>query len=279
MADFCMRFPGGLAKALTLSYDDGVMQDQKLIEIMVKHGLKGTFNLNSGVYAPEGTVYPVGTIHKRMTEKEVSALYTKNGMEVATHGYTHPNFTKIPKHLVTKELTDDRSKLESQFDCIVRGHAYPYGAFNKEVETVLENVGLVYARTVNSTHNFNIPGNWLELNPTCHHDDPMLFSLLDTFNGKNDDWGHPMMFYLWGHAYEFDEKNNWTRIEEFARIAGGRSDVWYATNIEIYDYVKAYEKLVVDINISKVYNPTGFSLWFSYKNKTYEVKPLEIISI
>ena len=46
-------FPGGLKRALTLSYDDGVEQDVRLIEIMNRHGLKGTFNLNSGAYAPD----------------------------------------------------------------------------------------------------------------------------------------------------------------------------------------------------------------------------------
>lgn len=53
-----MRFPEGRLKAVTLSYDDGMDQDIRLIEIMKKNGLKGTFNLNSGLYAPEGTVYP-----------------------------------------------------------------------------------------------------------------------------------------------------------------------------------------------------------------------------
>ena len=41
-----MRFPDFKEKALTLSYDDGVFQDRKLIEIMSAHGLKGTFNIN-----------------------------------------------------------------------------------------------------------------------------------------------------------------------------------------------------------------------------------------
>lgn len=86
-----MRFPGGKKKALTLSYDDGVEQDIRLIDIMKKNGLKGTFNLNSGCYAPEGTVYPVGTIHRRMTKNQVTKLYSESGMEVAVHGLMHPH--------------------------------------------------------------------------------------------------------------------------------------------------------------------------------------------
>lgn len=67
MASLFMRFPGGRTKSLTLSYDDGVQQDIRLVDILNKHGLKGTFNLNSGLYAPEGTVYPKGQFHRRIS--------------------------------------------------------------------------------------------------------------------------------------------------------------------------------------------------------------------
>ena len=65
-----MRFPGGLGKAFTMSYDDGVQQDKKLISMMRAHGVNGTFNLNAGLFALEGTVYPAGQIHRRMTLSE-----------------------------------------------------------------------------------------------------------------------------------------------------------------------------------------------------------------
>ena len=42
-----MLFPGGKQKALTLSYDDGVQQDIRFIEILDKYGIKCTFNINS----------------------------------------------------------------------------------------------------------------------------------------------------------------------------------------------------------------------------------------
>ena len=70
-----MRFPGGKAKAFTMSYDDGVEQDIRLIEIMNRFGLKGTFNLNAGLFAPEGTVYPKGQISRRLSAKRALELY------------------------------------------------------------------------------------------------------------------------------------------------------------------------------------------------------------
>jgi len=42
-------FPQGKMKSLTLSYDDGVEQDRKLIEILNRYGIKAAFNLNSGI--------------------------------------------------------------------------------------------------------------------------------------------------------------------------------------------------------------------------------------
>ena len=37
-------------KAITFSYDDGVMQDVRLSSLMKKHGVKATFNINSYKY-------------------------------------------------------------------------------------------------------------------------------------------------------------------------------------------------------------------------------------
>ena len=97
-----MRFPGGKKKALTLSYDDGVEQDIRLIEIMKKYGLKGTFNINSGMYASEDVVYEPGTIHRRMSKNAVTELYKNSGMEVAAHGLTHPPLTQLPANFATE---------------------------------------------------------------------------------------------------------------------------------------------------------------------------------
>ena len=52
-----------------------------------------------------------------------------------------------------------------------------------------------------------------------------------------------MLFYLWGHSYEFDENKNWNVIENFFKKLEKRDDIWYASNIEIYNYIRAYESL------------------------------------
>ena len=42
-------FPGGKHKVLTMSYDDGRLEDRRLVEIFNRNGIRGTFNLNAGL--------------------------------------------------------------------------------------------------------------------------------------------------------------------------------------------------------------------------------------
>lgn len=273
-----MRFPGGLHKALTLSYDDGVETDIPMIEIMKKHGLLGTFNLNSGIFAPEGTVYPEGTAQRRLPLSGILSAYTDTGMEIAAHSYTHPFLEQLPPSLCTLEIVRDRERLEEIFGGIIRGLAYPYGTFNDTVVDVLRNCGIAYARTTKSTEKFTLPSNPLLLDPTCHHNNPRLFELLDKFI-KSKASRAPELFYLWGHSYEFDRDNNWDVFRRFAETAGNHSDIWYATNIDIIDYINAYHSLRYSMNGMRIFNPTAYDIWLEAGSKTYTILPGETLDL
>lgn len=267
-----IRFPGGLRKALTLSYDDGVEQDVLLMDILRRHGLKCTFNLNSGCFAAEGTVWPAGQVHRRMTEREAAALYLGSGHEVAVHTLTHPDLTKLQRGEVIHEVDADRRNLERIFGGIVRGAAYPFGTYSDEVVDVLRQCGIVYCRTVYSSHDFALPADWLRLRPTCHHDDPALFELADRFLA--DPAGEEsLLFYLWGHAYEFEANDNWQRMEDFAARVSGRDDVWYATNIDIWTYLDAAARLVPSADGRRLLNPSACSVWVENAGSVYEIAP------
>lgn len=279
MAQVFMRFPGGRFKTLTFSYDDGVEQDVRLLELFQQYGMKATFNLNSGLYAPEDTVYPAGQIHRRMSKSQVSKLYAQEGIEVAVHGSTHPWLDHMPTNMCTKDLIDDREELEKQFDTIVRGMAYPYGTYSDDVVASMKSVGIVYSRTVHSTHDFNMPTDWMRLPATCHHNDPELMNLADKFLNGTTSYGRPCMFYLWGHSYEFEENNNWNVIEDFLKLMANHDDIWYATNIEIYDYQDAFKQLQFSMDGHMIKNPTAYELWFNLNGNNYSVKPGETLKI
>lgn len=276
MADMC--FPGGKRKALTLSYDDGVEQDKRLLEIMAKHGLKGTFNLNSGAYAPEGHVWPAGQVHRRMSKSEVIRVYGESGQEIAMHTYQHPDLTGLLPTECVWQVMRDKEELENQFGRVIRGIAYPYGTFNDSVVNILQNCGVAYARTVMSTGDFFLPGDWLRLPATCHHNDPRLMSLARKFAENENAW-RPMLFYLWGHSYEFEANDNWRVMEEFAAYMGGRADIWYATNIEIYDYVQAYRRLHISADGRRAENPSAIPVWVRENGKTVAIAPGETAAL
>ncbi len=274
--DIFARFPGGKAKALTLSYDDGVEQDIRLVGIMQKHGLKGTFNISSSLYTEEGYVFPKGRVHRRMTLKQRRELYTESGMEVAMHALTHPFMEELPPSRCVYEILRDRINLEEEYDRIIRGFAYPYGTYNDTVVEALRQCGVLYARTTESTGSFEIPEDWLRLPATCHHKDPRLMELAEEFLKPNKR-GKPDLFYLWGHSYEFEADDNWDVIERFAEFMGGRNDVWYATNAEVFEYLSAYRQLIFDATCCKIYNPACTEVYLYTDGKTICVKPGETV--
>lgn len=265
-----MRFENGKQKAVTLSYDDGPAADRKLIAILNRYGLKGTFNLNSG-YIPEKES------DGKISYEEGRELY--KGHEVAVHGLTHPWTASLKDGEILYEVLEDRKNLEREFGYIVRGMAYPFGCFNDATVNALKTAGIVYSRTTVSTHNFNMPDDWLRLPATCHHNDPELMNLARRFAEETNTWGRPVMFYLWGHSYEFDGNDNWDVIEKFAEYIGNRDDVWYATNMEIYNCVKAYEALHVSADMKTVYNPSAQTVWFEHKGKVFAAKPGESVKV
>lgn len=273
-----MRYPGGLSKALTFSYDDGVEQDRELIRILNEHGMKGTFNLNSGLYAPEGHQWPEGQIHRRMTRQQCIDLYKNSGHEVAVHCLKHESLVELPSSAMTHEVMMDRINLERDYGGMVRGMAYPFGTYSDTAVEVLRSCGIQYARTVITTHSFSIPDDWLRLTTTCHHNDPMLMELADRFLNANVHAGS-YLFYLWGHSYEFEADNNWHVIRDFCDKMAGKDDIWYATNGEIFTYVEAWKQLIVSADNRRAYNPTNTTLWFKDDQGTHAIAPGETLEI
>ena len=275
-----LRFPGGKAKALTLSYDDGMLQDIRMIDILRPAGIKCTFNINGGMFFDEEKEYPEGKIYTRMKLSDAQKAYADDICEVALHGFNHTFLPDMDPAQMCCEIIDDRRALETYFGRQIHGMAYPYGATNDTVCNILELCGVYYSRTTKSTEKFGIPetqADWLRLPATCHHANPRLMELCDTFIALTPK-RHPQMFYLWGHGYEFDEKQNWDLLETFAEKMKGHDDIWYATNTEIYQCWKDFHSLETSADGSHVYNPSLRSVWFTtFRGTLYEVKPGETV--
>jgi len=215
-------------KFLTFSYDDGIVQDKRLVEIFNEYGMKCTFNLNSGIMTPESRWIHKGSEVRRMTREEIGDMY--DGHEIACHFSTHANPSELSEEQLEFEISDDIKKLSEMFDCEIMGGAYPYGCYNDTVVKILEKYGIRYYRTVESTGRFDVQSDIMRFKPTCHHNDPKLFDYAEQFINAEPE--NPMIFYVWGHSYEFDGDGNWDRIEKLCKMLSGRDDIFCCTNSE-----------------------------------------------
>lgn len=280
MNNIFMRFIGGAAKVLTLSYDDNTVYDEKLVQILNKYGIKATFNINSGIFRAESERDGAGLNGDRLTLSDAKRIYIGSGHELAAHTYTHPNIASLRQCDILNEILADKMTIEREFGCIVRGCASPFGDWSEKFGEVLKTVGIVYQRGVEESPRMNLPENWYRIVPTCHHNNPKLMTYAKEFmQWKKTPSGKCRMFYLWGHSHEFNKDNNWNVIEEFASAIGGRDDIWYATNIEVYDYMKAFENLQSNLDNSVIYNPSALTVWFEVNGETMSIRSGEIVKL
>lgn len=277
-----LRFPEGKRKALTLSYDDGIVYDRRLVELMDRHGVKGTFNLNTALLGRNCTIKIDGkdVEDSVIGAEEIPQLYKNH--EVATHASRHMALTECGS-VAVYEILEDRRRLEELVPYLVQGHAYPFGIYDKSVLAMLKAAGIRYARTVVSTGTFELPEDFLEWHPTCHHADPRLMELAEAFcEGKENPQiiNRPQLFYLWGHSYEFARQDNWEVIENFlSYVSGFQEEIWMATNGEIVSYVEAYRSLDFSADGSKVYNPSCRTVWLEAVGDIYPVASGETVTI
>ncbi len=227
-------------KAITFSYDDGVTQDIRLIEIFNKYNLKATFNLNSELCGHNNTLVRnnVEVSHRKNNASDIKHIY--QGHEVAVHTLTHPDLTKIEDdNEVLRQVEQDRINLSELVGYEVKGMAYPGGGVNCNehvVNIIKNNTCIKYARTVNVTHSFEPFEDKYQYRGTLYHhaDWDILFDMGKRFIELKAD--APQIMYIWGHAYEFDIfPERWELFEEFCKMISNRDDIFYGTNLEVFE--------------------------------------------
>lgn len=222
-------------KAVTFSFDDGVLQDIRLIEILNKYNLKGTFNLNSGRMGDRFQFTVDGTMvnHQRNRREDIKYIY--EGHEVAVHTLTHADLTKLDDEEVWKQVEQDRLTLSDIVGYDVAGMAYPCGYCDERVVHIIkEQTRVSYARTVGVTYSFEPCADLYRYEGTlfAHRDFDKLFDFgKQLIEMKTDS---PQVLYIWGHAYEFDiYPERWRQFEEFCEMISNKSDIFYGTNREV----------------------------------------------
>ena len=226
----------GKTKAITFSFDDGVTQDVRLVELLNKYNLRCTFNVNSELLGKEGgwtAKNGVYVNHNKIQPSQVASLY--KGHEVAVHTLTHPNLTTLDEAQIIHQVEDDRNNLSELVGYEVFGMAYPCGGVNNDdrvAELIKTHTGIRYSRTITDNARFDPQENLFRFQPTVRssHLDQMMELAREFLEMKTET---PKIFYVWGHSYEMDFAVDWTRLEEFFKLISQREDVFYGTNREI----------------------------------------------
>ncbi len=273
-----LRFPEGKFKAMTFSYDDGVIEDKKLINLFKKYGVKATFNYNSihfGEYdKKDALVLPEG----HLTAEELKQISADPQFEIACHGHAHPYYATLPQAAATNDIIKNRNELERITGKIIRGFAYPSVSISNNVsETALKAANIAYVRSTAASNSFALPDDWYKWQVTCHHKASL--PLYEKFAELKETVFTPYLMYVWGHSFEFERENNWELMEEFLKNCHSNPEIWFATNMEIYEYVNAFNRLILSADGTKAYNPTKIDLWAGICTKNVKKAPIPTVKI
>ena len=114
-------------KYFILSIDDGTIYDEKVIPILDRHHIKGTFNLNSGL--DDFVWYNEGRPVRRLRLPNSVGLYRNH--EVASHSLTHPHLTMCGDDHIGYEVGVDKENLERIFGRPITSFAFPFEDFDE----------------------------------------------------------------------------------------------------------------------------------------------------
>lgn len=255
------RFPEGKTRAVTFSYDDGPQNDARLIELFNKYGMKATFHLNGNKYM-------------EMSEEELMAvreLYKDH--EISCHTLRHGDMNRMNTVTMVNEVMEDRKILERIAGYPVVGMSYPNGRWDSRVIEVMKNCGIVYSRTTKSTlSGIDAPEDFLEWHPSCHHRDAE--TVAAKFLETADSIWYKNILYIWGHSFEFRTEEDWQYIENIVSSLANNDLIWYATNIEIYNYIMAQRSLRISADETMIYNPSDIPVWVERNRKdVFKIEP------
>lgn len=265
-------------KAVTFSCDDGAKAaDTKMVELLKENNLKATFNLVGNFLKGEnGTWY--------VSAEDAPELY--NGFEVASHSSTHPYWDEITDDEAKKDISDNQTYLNTVFGYTPEGFAWAYGdPQNSVLYDYLEEIGIEYARPVNTALNYEIPTDWLvwkQYKATVTSVNNVGNDFLN--NCKYD--GKPKVLAFWLHSWEWNTDGKfiedgtadeqWAVMDAFMKKVAADEKIWSCTNLEFAKYAKALD--LVEIEGRKITNNSQLDVYLNVNGENVIIKAGESLT-
>jgi hypothetical protein len=238
---------------VTTSWDDGHPLDLRLAELMVKHGIRGTFY----VPASNGKSLLGKSVLDARGVRELSAT----DIEVGSHSLTHANLIKCPDPL--RELSVSKERLEQILSRPIQSFCYPGGAFNYRISRLARTADYKLARTTvafRTAYDFDpfrmpVTLKFHSRSRTIHLCQLAKSANLSGLLNWSSHWAMKVrlenligqiiadvskrggIFHLWGHSWEIDSMGLWERLGKVFEYMGNRPELHYLTNLEAMELI------------------------------------------
>ena len=263
------RYPGGKSRAFSITYDDGVLQDIPFVSLLNRYGLKGTFNLNSGLMQEEfAWHHPTGALIRRLPPKIAATLY--EGHEVASHTVSHPYMEQLSDEELRYQLGRDKEALEQLFGREVLGFAVPFDHFSDRIADCARQCGFAYARTSQESYSYRPSRDYFHWSAGAYHVMPGFWDFVEHFFHTEEELA---LCQIVGHSYDLDTEQMWEPMESLFRRVAEDPNTVSMTHLELVRYLQAMDMAL--ITEDRIENRSDQTLWFSRNGQPISLAPGE----
>lgn len=217
-----------MRKIFLLSFDDGTVQDSRLVQLLNKYHIPATFNLNSGLedFTWEYEGKPV--IRQKLSE----TVEQYRGHEIASHSLHHYRLETLPPPQLRREVEADCHTLRAIFGVKDLGFAVPFTVCGEREIRILRKY-VRYIRLSEFAESFAPPADSYHIPIHGLYNDPDILERIASFARSE----LPVsLFVMAGHSYELDMLNHWEYMEQLLQYLR-RFDFEFMTTM---DYVNQF---------------------------------------
>jgi peptidoglycan-N-acetylglucosamine deacetylase len=200
-------------------WDDGIVDDVRLADILRRYNAKATFSINPGLNLEErsfGWIYESREVW-RLSIGELPDVY--DGFEICSHSMTHPHLTEVSVERLDWEVETSRHILQEIFKKPVLGFCYPFNAYNEMVKAALRSARYIWARGGKDGESIFPPRDPFEFNFSGHF---LSFDFWPRFNIAKERNG---IFSFWGHSCEIKNEAMWHDFEAMIEKMSSETNV------------------------------------------------------
>ncbi len=205
-----------MGKYFLFSFDDGSVYDRDLVPLLERYGIRGTFNLNSGL---EDFVWTYEDRLPIRRQKLAEAVELYRGHEIASHSLHHPWLTGLTPPQLAWEVGEDCAALKRIFGLQEIGFGVPFtGCGEREIRIIRKYVR--YIRLSAFSDCFALPEDPWHIPIHGLYNDADIREKLIRFS---ENALPESVFVLAGHSYELEALNHWDYMEallQFVRDLG-----------------------------------------------------------